>query len=354
MANWTTSHSSKEDLPQVAHFFKNQYQGQGSYGELGMFQWKIIDNFSAPGILNLVKDSETIAATTSITPKLLHLNDSEVLAAEIGDTYTDKNYQRQGMFSLLVNQSRKDANEQGIQFIYGTPNHQSLPGYEKKANFKVIPKLGVSSFVYPVNNRELISQKTNWLLGLMTSPLLELASMLNYKLRCIINPSLSEYHVKEISEIPKEWDKFWNTAKLDYDFIFSRSTKAFKWRFFKNPNKYTVLGVYKKEDLVGYLTYRIQSNESSSRLIIADYLFKKSDEKALGKALKITLKKAFSIGASSVVTWSSDTSSYFKTFSRYGFLKRGTIPVITHFDDFWKKLENVKNYHFTVSDSDNV
>ena len=138
--NWTPVNYVKNDLPLIASFFKELYTGVGSYGDMGFFQWKIIDNYVKQGIINLIKDGNRIVSTTSITPKLLIYKGDFVNAAEIGDTFTHYDYLRQGMFAVLVNQSRQDAENLGINFVYGTPNDLSLPGYQKKANFNILQK----------------------------------------------------------------------------------------------------------------------------------------------------------------------------------------------------------------------
>ena len=132
---------------------------------MGYFHWKIVANYLNPGIINLVKDNNRIASTTSITPKSLIFKNSNVIAAEIGDTYTHPEYWRQGMFSLLINQSRKDAEDSDVKFIYGTPNKLSLPGYQKKANFDIIKNLNVKSLVFPINIENKIIKKSHWIFG---------------------------------------------------------------------------------------------------------------------------------------------------------------------------------------------
>lgn len=158
---WTATPYSMDDLPKIAQFFKRQYQGMGTYGGSDLFYWKVVDNALMPGVINLVKDGDRIASTTSVTPKRLIVGGQEIAGAEIGDTYTDANYQRQGMFLLLINQSTQDALARGVQFVYGTPNTQSLPGYEAKANYLRIPSLQLTSLSLPINVKPLLQRKAN-------------------------------------------------------------------------------------------------------------------------------------------------------------------------------------------------
>lgn len=47
------------------------------------------------------------------------------------DTATHPDYQRQGIFSKLTNTAISDLTDEGVHFIFNTPNSQSLPGYLK-------------------------------------------------------------------------------------------------------------------------------------------------------------------------------------------------------------------------------
>ena len=50
---------------------------------------------------------------------------------EIGETATDPNHQRKGLFSKLVKAVVAHAGKAGADYVYGTPNSQSTPGYAK-------------------------------------------------------------------------------------------------------------------------------------------------------------------------------------------------------------------------------
>ncbi len=47
---WTATPYIQSDLPAIAAFFKRQYHGSGTYGSLGLFHWKIVQNYSDPGL----------------------------------------------------------------------------------------------------------------------------------------------------------------------------------------------------------------------------------------------------------------------------------------------------------------
>ncbi len=352
--NWTASPFKDQDLPAISHFFKKLYRGPGTYGTMDLFQWKIIDNYVNTGIINLVKDEDRIASTTSATPKSLYFMGERQPAAEIGDTYTDPNYQRQGIFSLLINQTTKDAMDSGIPFVYGTPNSQSLPGYEKKANYKIIPGINVRSLVFPLNLKPFIQKKSNWLVGKYIDLLFSTFVGIYFLTKRIITRSRVN-QIEESKGIPEGWNDFWEKSRKVYDFIFSRDRNALVWRFFDNPNKYKFYILRQNDQIIGYLVYRIIYGEDVTKLIISDYLFLPGYESSLTVLLSKALQDALYANVTTINAWCPQSSLYFKVLKKFGFIARGDVPVICFQSAFASSLNTgCKVWHFTVSDSDNV
>jgi len=345
---------NQNDLPAIGLFFKELYTGPGDYGNMGFFHWKIVDNYIQPGIINLIKDGNRIASTTSVTPKLLVYKDEIVNAAEIGDTYTHPDYFRQGMFALLINQTRKDAEKKGINFVYGTPNDLSLPGYQKKANFDIIQNLHVRSLVFPIDIRPIVQKKSYWILGSIIGSIFSILSFLYFKIKNIFFLLDKSIVVEEISQIPQDWNDFWNHAKEGYDFIINRNIEAIVWRYLDNPNKYKLISLRKNKILIGYLVFRIIHNDEARRIIIADYLTLPGEEKALFNGINHIIDRAFKAGANQLGLWCVENSPYFKNFKKKGFIARGNIPVICYQNEFAEKVEDCNSWHFTVGDSDNI
>ena len=119
-----------------------------------------------------------------------------------------------------------DSEAKSISFIYGTPNEQSLPGYEKKANFKIIKSIYVNSMSFQVNISPIISRKTHWLLGNLIGYFYLILILSIHKFKKLINKTdLIEEIIGE-KNVPENWDIFWNKAHKAHDFIFSRDSKA--------------------------------------------------------------------------------------------------------------------------------
>jgi hypothetical protein len=353
--DWTITQFKSEDLSKIRIFFKRLYLGIGNYGSTDLFNWKIQENYVSSGIINLIKDGSKIISTTSLTPKILYFKRKNQIVAEIGDTYTDPDYQRKGLFSMLINQTRLDAETKGIKFIYGTPNEQSLPGYEKKANFKTIKDIHVRSMSLPVNISPIISRHSHWLLGEVIGYIYSIIFSSFYELKKLSNITRATKEINEIDIIPDGWDDFWAEAHKKHDFIFARDLKSIEWRFINHPNKYKFYILKLHNELIGYLTYRIQYEKGITSLVIADYLLLGGSENKLELLLFKVLEDAIKENVTTINVWCPEGSPYFNIFKKFRFISGNKVPVICFQNDFSCELnESGIKWHFTTSDTDNI
>lgn len=349
---WTVTPYSLQDIPAIALFFKRHYSGMGSYGGSDLFFWKIVSNPLGPGIINLVKDGERIVSTTSVTPKRLFLEGQAVAAAEIGDTYTDPAYQRQGMFALLINQSTQGALAHGVKFVYGTPNQQSLPGYEAKANYLRIPNLNLESLSFPINVKPLVQRRAHWLIATYSGAASSTLAFLAVTAQRVTTRAVS---VEELTEIPADWDEFWQTCLTGYDFLIARDKSAMEWRYLRHPYKYKFLVVRSEGRIQGYATYRIVQGDDYSVMTVADYMFRPGAEDALRSLLVHIAEHALRAGVAAVNAWCPAANPHRRVFRRFGFVTRGHVPVIAFQNDLAAQLGGrALRWHFTTADSDNV
>jgi hypothetical protein len=71
------------------------------------------------------------AAYYGVFPIRVMMNNTVVLAAQSGDTMTHSKHRKKGLFIHLAQKTFELAKEEGIQFIFGFPNENSLPGFLK-------------------------------------------------------------------------------------------------------------------------------------------------------------------------------------------------------------------------------
>lgn len=353
--NWKHKSYSLKDIPDLEKFFIRNYRGTGRYGTEEFFQWKIVDNPFNKGIIKLVKDNEKIISLTSACPKELILNGTKVVVAEVGDTYTDFDYYRKGLFTVVSNATSQECFKNGILFIYGLPNQVALPGWQKKANYKIMSKLNVKSLILPLDITYYLKRYNINKIGKYSGRILSKIyfKFLSLKLNLLI--STKKYKVEEVNRLPDEWDAFWEMAHSQYDFILSRDIRALNWRFFKNPNEYKFYILKKDGCIVGYMIYRIVNDKDRKILTIADFLFIPGYESGLYQLLLKILLDACQNKITTLYLWYNQGGPYFNFFKKSGFFTKGNVPVIRFINEFSDSLEeNCNSWHFTISDSDNV
>ncbi len=344
--DYTFSQVSKENLPNLELFFKKVYPGTLEYGSKEQFEWKILNNPEHLGIINTALCDNQIASTTTLTPKSLYIKGELLSAAEIGDTYTDENHQRKGLFASLVNLTREGGIVNGQNFIYGTPNTNSLPGYLKKCDFIILPELTVFGHCCVL---KLESPKNNSAIKLLINFLNKIVSIPMF---IFFKLNANGIMLVEIDQFDSRFDLFWEKIKHEYDFIFNKNNSFLNWRFVKSPFTYKKYAIYKKTSLMGYVITREDSQNNT--LYIADYLISKSNILLLKNAISKITGEALKNNVKKVYVWASSSDHALKAFSKNLFIKRSNVPIIAYKNNLTTKLESLKAVHFSMSDSDNI
>src|SRR4051812_11835714 len=66
-----------------------------------------------------------------VIPTLVWYNGKTILAAQSADTMTHPEYRNMGLFKQLANLTYALCRQEGIRFVFGFPNQNSLPGFIK-------------------------------------------------------------------------------------------------------------------------------------------------------------------------------------------------------------------------------
>lgn len=352
---WTVVPFTLADLPALGLYFKRHLSAASQYGSMAVFHWRSVDNYLMPGIINLIKDDEKIVATLSNTPKSLLVHGKACLVAEIGDANTDPEYQRQGMLTLLTNQSTQDALDRGILGVYSTPSTvtPSLPAFIGKCGFLPQQEVQIRNLVLPLDIGPLVGKVSHWLIGRYASALYLTLVQVFYWFKHVRTLRMaSSLRVEEVATLPEDWDPFWVKASQSYDMVFERDRQALAWRFFRNPNKYQFFVARHDGAIVGYLVYRVVSDDDQRRVVLADFLFLPGFEFGFKVILMRVFKEALRLGANSMSSWCLEDSGYDRALKSFGFRARGAIVLVWFQNAFATGLTG--RWHFTISDSDNV
>ena len=237
---WSVRRFQPDDLERIAEFrqaFPERLPVK--CWDVEYHRWKCCNNPIQQGYIWLAEDGDRIVSTASMTPKSMKLWGRIELVAETGDTYTLPEYQGRGIFTALVKKTTAEAIKSGINFIYGLPNQNSLPGYIRKLDYQVIPSTRLYSLVRPLNMKRMLKAKSNSsLLAAVFSPVLEIGSRLIFRLAGI---SKSNFSVSQVSSFPDDIESLWERVSEKYDVILVRNREYLRWRYQEAPDSYIIL-----------------------------------------------------------------------------------------------------------------
>src|SRR4030042_178440 len=352
-----TRRFTENDLPRMSDFMNLFRDGDVTSArqphDVEFWRWKFLNNPVGAGEVWLTEDGDMLIGTTSITPKKMKIREMIVPAAEIGDTFTHPDYQKRGIFTTLVGLSREHALSRGISFIYGTPNNQSLPPYERRCSFAQTPSVEVANMVRPVNMRSVLRTVTkSRVLATVASPFLTMAYALLFRLNR--KQSKSGISITQVDSFPDEVEALWAGNSQSYDVIQVRDKAYLEWRYVTNPGDYTILVARRAEVVVGYMVAKTRFARSLRLGCVADFLILRDDVDVFRELLIETFERLRRDGVDLVYCWTNDTR-FQRVLRRTGFLRYMRQPVICYQNELGKDVVgNQYRWYFTVGDSDNI
>lgn len=321
--------------------------------EAEYYRWKLLANPAGVGLFHVADDGGQVVGITTITPKRIQLRGKPTLGAEIGDTFTHPDYQRQGMFSALVSLTREKASLARMEFIYGTPNDQSRPGYEKKLNFAQVPSSRVYNYVRPLNVAPVLSVhlgRPN--VARLLAPVIGLAFHTVYRFR---SPGKKGVDISLVSEFPQDITDLFEHCASKYGWILRRDKEYLDWRFLANPDQYHIWIASREGKTAGYLVTREGHFGELRGGYLADFLVKEDFPEVFQELLFSAASSLRSAGVDFLAAWAVKASLYQRILSRCGFLQLKPVPIICYKNDVGLQfVEGQHRWHFTISDSDNI
>ncbi len=359
-SRWKPVEHTSDDFKGIAALRENfeSTEAQTSRRAIGpgYYQWKLRQNPVALGscMIAVPNESTNPVGLATITPKTFIVDRKPVRSAEIGDTFTHTSFQRQGIFSAMVFGAKEAAIRSGIDFIYGTPNNQSLPGYQKKCNFDVVPSARVNNYVLPLNAGAVLGTriKSRMVTGIV-GPLIQVILSLIVMLRTRGRAS-GAYQIDQTSEFPKGLVDVILKAAQRFDVILDRNPGYLSWRFCTNPDKYKIFTISGTGKPVGYFVLKDGYWSGLKVGYVADFLVDPEDPKAVDAALAFICRFFKQEGMDMVACWMAD-GPFSPALRRHGFFVHKNVPLICFKNTVGEKIIDANHrWHFTLADSDNI
>jgi len=348
---------NSDDIPKITEFRRSfPLSPLVRVEEPEYHRWKCDGNPAQPGYIWLVEDGGRVVSTASMTPKRMKILDDEVLAAETGDTFTLPEYQGKGLFTSLVKNTTGEAVRKGIDFIYGLPNANSLPGYIERLSYGRITSPALYYLGRPLNIKKVLRQKIGyrWLADVLSLPL-EIISKGFFKLAAV-GIGRNDISVTQVTSFPEDIDRLWERVSSNYDVMLVRNRDYLEWRFVNSPGDYVIFVARGPEgETAGYLVARIADENDRRVGYIADFL-SLEDNHIIFKELFYSLLEVLGAKEVDIIsTWAMKGSFYYKALVRLGFLPWTKIPLICFKSELGNRiLSKTYKWHFTFGDCDGI
>ena len=123
--------ATADDTPEILNLISTSYQRQNGPSSLGYWLWKHEQNpFGVSPCLVATSDGRIVGVRVFLR-WVWCSGDRTVRAVRAVDTATLPEWRGRGIFSRLTMRLVEQMQDEGVRFIYNTPNGKSMPGYLK-------------------------------------------------------------------------------------------------------------------------------------------------------------------------------------------------------------------------------
>jgi len=312
-----------------------------------VFRWKLGEsNPAGSGVLALAMCDDVVAGVMTATRKNLLLNGQRVSGVEVGDTFTNPAFRRAGralvlaaesdgpdhylnksVFGRLVNDVTLLLIDRGIQFVYGTPNDQSLPGYLRRRQYVHHEEAGISFWHRP--SAAMFQRKFPGWVG----------RALHAGFRCLRRTARVPNQALVLDRVPldghapdsifDEIDGLWAGLRRPHGLCLVQDGSYVRHRYDEHPTKSYVIHLIRHDrELAGFVVSRsLKRVDDPGTLGLADWVISDDmDERLLAWAIDRVASEA--TNDESPALWTDNSFLRRSTLRRMGFFRNGSISVI--------------------------
>ncbi len=155
--------SEPGDIAQIIEVLKASLGETSSKKTEAVWKYKHVDNPFGKSLVLVAEENDKIVGVRAFMRWQWQFGDQVFSAFRAVDTATHPDHQGKGVFKKLTLNAIEIAKEQGDDFIFNTPNSQSLPGY-LKMGWEEIDKLKIR--IFPTNPLNWLNLKQSWHYGI--------------------------------------------------------------------------------------------------------------------------------------------------------------------------------------------
>jgi hypothetical protein len=281
------------------------------------WHWRFASNPTGKPMIELVWDSDVLAAHYAVSPAILCVDGKEQMTALSMSTMTGRQYRGKGLFVQTAATLYKRMAGEGYTHVWGFPNSTSHRGFVRDLGWLDIYE--IPTFKKVLDDRPL-------------------------PVPCP--------HVTELDSFDARFDDLWEAARTQHRVIAKRDCSRLQWRFSKNPaNEYRTLVYLSSNRLLGYLVYK----QYKHSLDVVDILWRGEIDVALDLLMEL-VRRAREYNKNDVGMWLNVGSALHQELEKAGFLNTEPITFFGYKplqqDSSNVTLADFRNWYVTMSDSD--
>lgn len=318
------------------------------------YAWKYGKNYSGSPVVWIAEEDGQIIGLFGVIPRLFWMRGREWYCGEMVDAFLHPDWQGSGVFWNLVKNVFSQCKNDGMEFLFGSPNKIALLIWIKIYKFSLI--FEYRSLIRPLNFDSILFKKipNKMISGLLGKPI-SLIYWLIYS-RCF-NKGFASF--EKIDRADQRLDSLWENMKENYPFTVIKRSDYLNWRFVENPDPYDIYLIKVHGVLVGYVVIRIKEIKGYNFGFIVDLMILHHNKKRLKMIVYSMMDLLREQQIDIIASWAIKNNPWFNSLKEFGFFARRKMfwfVIRSEREDqsLLEGMDDVRLWTFSQGDTDNI
>ena len=255
-------------------------------------------------------EGETIAAIYAVVPFAAQIDASDCVVAQSLDTLTDERYRGRGLFVTLAKATYARLAKEGVAFVYGFPNENSVHGFFQRLEWRSLDPL-------PWRVRPL---RLGYLLRRLRVPSAVAALFGDARLPLPRVRLPGGCSIREIRDFEPAFDRLWKRFAAGTRVALRRDAAYLRWRLRRPGAHYRVWALDGAEGLRGFVATNLVTSERLTAGYVMELIHDPGAHEVGAALLAHALRELVSSGAEVALACNFAHSPNHPAHRRAGFL----------------------------------
>lgn len=332
--------------------YKDCFEQNGSPKKKENIEWQFFRNTEANAFVDIAFDSKKgkTAAIYAVSCVRFKIGNQTAVGTQSLDTITDIDYRGKGLFIDLAKSVYRNAADHKVALVYGFPNGNSIHGFEKKLEWKVLDP--VPFLIKPLQSKY------------FTDKIKLLRFLPNISLSFSGFKADKHFTLQETDNFPEEANAIWQKFSKNIAVAVERKTDYLDWRYLQKPNEdYKIVHCYDAQNnYCGFVVYAVKDKHNGKVGYIMELVYDTENPKSGQQLLDYAVQQVKKQKADCILSWCLEHSPNFGTYKKSAFmsLPEKFRPIELHFGarsfepEFSEIINKRENWYLSYSDSDTV